>query len=189
MAVLVDAVEGEEEVLLRTPRAGGRLHPLIEGVAMTADGRPLAVLSPLALSHHAMPAADATARATTLRPPRVLLVDDSLVTREMVRRLLEEGGIEVIPAVDAADALDRLGRQEIDCLVTDVEMPGMDGMALTRHVRANPHTSHIPVVMLTTRDRSEDRLRGLEAGADAYVTKQGLNASELLILVRRLGGS
>jgi len=119
---------------------------------------------------------------------RVLLVDDSMVTREMERRLLEDGGFEVVPAGDATEALARLGEYPFDCMVTDIEMPGMDGYELTRHVRTIPQLVQLPVVVVSTRDRPEDRLRGLESGADAYLTKQGLDAAELTAVVRRLVG-
>ena len=118
---------------------------------------------------------------------RVLLVDDSLVTREMERRLLDDAGFDVVAAADAAEALRELTEAPFDCVVTDVEMPGMDGWELTRHLRDLPAFAHLPVVIVSTRDDPEDRLRGLQAGADAYLTKQGLDASELVAVVQRLG--
>jgi CheY-like chemotaxis protein len=117
------------------------------------------------------------------------LVEDSLVTREMERRLLEDAGFEVTAAADADEGLNRLGEEEFDCLVTDIEMPGMDGYALTRHLRQVPQLAHLPIIVVSTRDRPEDRLEGLQAGADAYLTKQGLDAGELVDLVRRLSGT
>jgi CheY-like chemotaxis protein len=119
---------------------------------------------------------------------RVLLVDDSLVTREMERRLLEDAGFRVIAAGDAEEALSSLGEEDFDCMVTDIEMPGMDGFELTAQVRAIEHLAQLPIIVVSTRDRPEDRLRGLKSGADAYLTKQSLDAGELVDLVRRLGG-
>ena len=107
----------------------------------------------------------------------------------MERRLLEDAGFDVGVAADGQEALARLSEERFDCMVTDVEMPGMDGYELTRHVRAIPALAHLPVVVVTTHDRPDERLRGLEAGADAYLAKQGLDARELATLVRRLGGS
>jgi CheY-like chemotaxis protein len=89
---------------------------------------------------------------------------------------------------DADEALSRLGEESFDCLVTDIEMPGMDGFELTAHLRSIDHFSQLPIIVVSTRDRPEDRLRGLKAGADAYLTKQSLDAGELVDLVRRLGG-
>jgi CheY-like chemotaxis protein len=114
------------------------------------------------------------------------LVEDSLVTREMERRLLEDAGFEVTGAADADEGLSYLGEGRFDCLVTDIEMPGMDGYALTRHLREIPRFAHLPIIVVSTRDLPEDRLQGLQAGADAYLTKQGLDAGELVDLVRRL---
>ncbi len=119
----------------------------------------------------------------------MLLVDDSLVTREMERRLLEDAGFEVEAAGDAEEALSRLGEESFDCVVTDIEMPGMDGFELTAQLRGMEHFAQLPIIVVSTRDRPEDRLRGLKAGADAYLTKQSLDAGELVDLVRRLSGS
>ncbi len=190
VAVTVDAVEGSEEVLLHplSPTLAG--NPFLESVVLIASGQPIGVLSPEALARGA-DAREATTPAKRPRPTRirVLLVDDSLVTREMERRLLEDAGFDVSVASDGQDALAQLSEDRWDCLVTDVEMPGMNGYELTRHVRAIPALGHLPIVVVTTHDRPEERLKGLEAGADAYLAKQSLDARELVALVRRLGGS
>ncbi len=189
IAVVVDALDGQEEVLVRPLTRAVPTDALIEGVALLSSGEPIGVLSPLALTQRETlrPAPGTVA----LRAParlHVLLVDDSLVTREMERRLLEDAGFAVAVAADASEALARLGTDRFDCVVTDVEMPGMDGYELTRHLRSVPQFAQLPVVVVSTRERPEDRLRGLEAGADAYLTKQGLNPAELVGLVNRLGG-
>jgi two-component system, chemotaxis family, sensor kinase CheA len=190
MAVAVDAVLGEEEVLVRAvPRVVGG-DGLLEGVALLASGHPVGVLSPAALGRRDLLARHRPAArpAPALRRVRVLLVDDSLVTREMERRLLEDAGFAVTVAGDADEALSHLGEEPFDCIVTDIEMPGMDGFQLTERLRSMEHFAELPIVVVSTRDRPEDRLRGLTAGADAYLTKQGLNAGELVDLVRRLAG-
>ncbi len=187
LAIAGDAQEADAEVLVRPlPRcAGGQMGP-VDGMALLPTGEPVVVLSPLRLMHMAYSRAiqTATPAAATVR---VLLVDDSFVTREMERRVLEDAGFEVTTAADAEEALASLGERTFDCMVTDVEMPGMDGFELTRQVRRIPALAHLPIVVVTTRDRPEDRLQGLQAGADAYLTKQRLDAGELVKLVRRLG--
>ena len=115
-------------------------------------------------------------------------MDDSLVIREMERRLLEDAGFTVTTCGTGEEALARLGQESFDCLVTDIEMPGMDGLTLTRALRGVAHLAHLPVVVVSTRDRPEDRLAGLQAGADAYLTKQRLEAGELISIIRRLSG-
>jgi two-component system chemotaxis sensor kinase CheA len=190
LAVAVDGVDGEQEVLVRPMTVKVTSDRLLEGVALLASGEPVGVLSPVVLAQReylrTLPVVERRAAAKRVR---VLLVDDSLVTREMERRLLEDAGFEVAAAGDAAEALSRLGEEPFDCLVTDIEMPSMDGLELTSQLRSMEHFTHLPIVVVSTRDRPEDRLRGLKAGADAYLTKQGLDAGELVDLVRRLSGA
>ena len=190
LALAVDTVEGEEEVLVRPITRRAPTDRLLEGVALLASGEPVGVLSPSMLSQReylrALPAARPQ---VVIRRVRVLLVDDSLVTREMERRLLEDAGFEVTAAGDAEEALSLLGEESFDCVVTDIETPRMDGFELAAHLRAMEHFAHLPIIVVSTRDRPEDRLRGLKVGADAYLTKQSLDAGELVDLVRRLSGS
>jgi CheY-like chemotaxis protein len=186
--VVVDEIVGEEEVFIRQLPAGAGLSWPFEGVALLASGRPVPVVSVRdLLTGHGEP----PDRRPSLRPGeviRVLLVDDSRVTREMLRRLLEDGGLAVTAVGGAGDALERLRESRYDCVVTDIEMPGMDGLELTRELRTTAGVSDLPVVVVSTRDRPGDRLAGLDAGADAYLTKQGLDARELISCVLRLGG-
>jgi chemotaxis protein histidine kinase CheA/CheY-like chemotaxis protein len=189
LGVVADAVLGEEEVIVRPLPAAAGAPDVVEGIALLASGRPVAVLSPqrlgpLEISEDAEP----QGRVRRARPVRVLLVDDSSVTREMVRQILEDGGFSVTGTSNGEDAHRLLVEQEYDCLVTDIEMPGIDGLALTRMLRESPDFADLPVVLVSTRDRPTDRLEGLEAGADAYLTKQTLDARELVALVRRVGG-
>ncbi len=189
LALAVDDVEGEEEVLVRPLTRRVATDRLLEGVALLASGEPVGVLSPTVLSQRDVLRALPGGRdRIVIHKLRVLLVDDSLVTREMERRLLEDAGFQVAAAGDADEALGLLGEQTFNCLVTDIEMPGMDGFELTAQLRAMEGLTQLPIIVVSTRDRPEDRLRGLKAGADAYLTKQRLDAGELVDLVRRLGG-
>jgi len=189
IALAVDEVEGEQEVLVRPIPPGIGADRLLEGIALLASGEPVGVLSPSVLAQREyLRALPVQPEAPVAHRVRVLLVDDSLVTREMERRLLEDAGFEVSAAGDAEEALTRLTEQTFDCMVTDIEMPGMDGFELAAHLRGMERYAHLPIVVVSTRDRPEDRLRGLKSGADAYLTKQSLDGGELVDLVRRLGG-
>jgi CheY-like chemotaxis protein len=189
LALAVDDVLREQEVLVRPITRKVATDRLLEGVALLTSGEPVGVLSPVVLAQReylrALPVPEV--RVVQQRV-RVLLVDDSMVTREMERRLLEDAGFLVAASSDAEEALSRLGEEVFDCVVTDIEMPGMDGFELTAQLRSMEHFAHLPIVVVSTRDRPEDRLRGLKAGADAYLTKQSLDAGELVHLVRRLSG-
>lgn len=190
LALAVDEVEGEQEILVRPLTHAAATDRLLEGVSLLASGEPVGVLSPAMLARREYLRTPPPAASDRLpaRRSRVLLVDDSLVTREMERRLLEDAGFEVAAAADASEALSRLGEGAFDCLVTDIEMEGMDGLELTSQLRSMEHFLHLPIVVVSTREGPEDRLRGLKAGADAYLTKQSLDAGELIDLVRRLSG-
>jgi two-component system, chemotaxis family, sensor kinase CheA len=189
LALAVDDVAGEQEVLVRPITRRVPTDHLLEGVALLASGEPVGVLSPAVLAQaeylRALPAARPQ---IVVRRVHVLLVDDSLVTREMERRLLEDAGFLVTAAADAEEALSRLAEESFDCVVTDIEMPRMDGFELAAQLRGMEHFAHLPIIVVSTRDRPEDRLRGLKVGADAYLTKQSLDAGELVDLVRRLSG-
>ncbi len=190
LALAVDDVDGEQEVLVRPITRRAPTDRLLEGVALLASGEPVGVLSPSVLAQReylrALPAARPV---VAVKRTRVLLVDDSLVTREMERRLLEDAGFEVTAAGDAEEALSLLSEESFDCVVTDIEMPRMDGFELAAQLRGMEHFAQLPIIVVSTRDRPEDRLRGLKVGADAYLTKQSLDAGELVDLVRRLSGS
>jgi len=189
IGIVADSVVGEEEVIVRPLPAAAGAPPVVEGIALLSSGRPVFVLSLQRLGPlDALDAFDRPVHGPRPRPIQVLLVDDSVVSREMVRRLLEDGGLGVTSVGSADDALQVLGDRDFDCLVTDIEMPGMDGLGLTRRLRADPLLADLPIVVVSTLDRPADRLAGLESGADAYLTKQGLDARELVALVYRVGG-
>ena len=189
VALVADSIIGEEEVIVRPlPRVAGAPEAM-DGVALLASGRPVPVLSLQRL----VPFLDdnvprETRPATTAVPIHVLLVDDSRVTREMMRRLLEDAGFTVTGVGSADDAMLALAREPVDWLVTDIEMPGVDGLDLTRRLRNETEHADLPIVVVSTLDRPSDRLAGLESGADAYLTKQGLDLRELVALINRVGG-
>jgi chemotaxis protein histidine kinase CheA len=189
VGVVADSVVGEEEVIVHPlPDAAGA-PPVVEGITLLASGRPVFVLSLQRLGTiDALEAFDRPVHGPRPRPIQVLLVDDSVVTREMVRRLLEDGGLGVTSVGSGEDALLALENRDFDCLITDIEMPGMDGLRLTRELRGDSRLADLPIVVVSTLDRAADRIAGLEAGADAYLTKQGLDARDLVALVYRVGG-
>ncbi len=188
MLLAVDGVVGEEEVITRPLPSWLGVPPLFDAMAVLASGRPVPVLAPRQLLGETGAAIDGLA-ADQPEGIDVLLVEDSRVTREMLRRVLEEGGVAVTAVSSAEEGLARLTSQRFDCLITDIEMPGMDGLDLTRRVRADPDLGHLPVIVVSTRNTAADRIAGLEAGADAYLTKQELDSRELVELAWRMGRS
>ena len=102
---------------------------------------------------------------------RVLVTDDDALTLEILRTILDLEEFEVLTAEDGETALDMVREQRPDIVLLDVMMPGLDGFAVCRTIKNDPATASIPVVLLTARDRAEDRAAGEKAGCDAYITK------------------
>jgi len=120
--------------------------------------------------------------------PHILVVDDSHTVREMERRLLVRSGYTVSTAQNGQEAWNLLRLNEYDLLISDVDMPQMNGIELIIRVRANPRLGRIPVIILSYKDREEDRKRGLDAGADYYLTKGSFdNGSFLQAVVDLIG--
>ena len=188
----------------RAARSGGVFTPAPQARATAArrsvmPGQPAALSQPGTLSERATagqpsPAGqaavpDSAAPAGTAEPAKILVVEDSFIVRELQRCVLESAGHQVVTASDGREALDALGRDdEIELVVTDLEMPRLGGLELTRAIRTSEHRSSLPVVMVTSRGSEEDRRRGMEAGVDAYIDKQGFQQSTLLATIAQLLG-
>jgi two-component system sensor histidine kinase and response regulator WspE len=121
---------------------------------------------------------------------RILVVDDSLTVRELERKLLDRHGYEVEVAVDGMDGWNAVRTGHFDLVVTDVDMPRMDGIELLRLIRKDPSLKSSPVMIVSYKDREEDRQRGLEAGADYYLTKSSFHDETLMqAVVDLIGGA
>jgi two-component system sensor histidine kinase and response regulator WspE len=120
---------------------------------------------------------------------RVLIVDDSLTVREVERRLLENRGYEVTTAVDGVEGWHTLRSYPFDLLISDIDMPRMNGVDLVRRVKSDPSLRRLPVIIVSYKDREEDRLLGLEAGANYYLTKSSFHDESLVGAVRDLIGT
>jgi two-component system chemotaxis sensor kinase CheA len=190
--VTCDALLGEEEVVVKP------LGPLLAGLegylgaSILGDGRIALLIEPAMLTRKSLGvpgptvarAADGPAAAT-----KILVVEDSFTVRELQRSILEAAGYSVATAHDGRDALAVLDQDAaISLVITDLEMPELDGIGLTRAIRADAARSSLPVVVVTSRADEEDRLRGIEAGADAYMGKRSFDQQALLATVERLVG-
>lgn len=192
VALRVDALIEEIEVVVRPIRAHGQVPvPHVSGAAMLASGTIALVLNVtsavaaalgLPFGSANLPTRDA---AATVRR-RVLVVDDSITTRTLEASVIEAAGYDVITAVDGADALRLLQERGADLVVSDVEMPRMDGIHLCEAIRALTRFRETPVILVTALETPEHRARGLEAGADAYLGKSTFDQDALLTTIRDL---
>ena len=117
-----------------------------------------------------------------------MIAEDSMITAELEKNILANAGYEVDVAIDGIDAMDKLHEKKYDLLVTDVDMPKMDGFELTAKVRADKRLKDLPVIMVTGREKVEDKRKGIEVGADAYILKKEFDQSNLLNTIKRLIG-
>ncbi|MFC3228121.1 response regulator [Marinibaculum pumilum] len=189
LGLLVDAVEGETEVLFKPLRPPLRRLRHISGAGMRGAGDLLPVLRPsdlvrswLAgdLSRSGLPGPVAPRRLAAL------VVDDSATTRVMEQHLLEAAGYDVHLAADGVEALEVLRSRKIDFVISDIDMPRLDGFELTRRIRAEPQLADLPVILVTALEGRADREAGMQAGANAYVTKSDFDQTRLLDIVGRL---
>jgi two-component system chemotaxis sensor kinase CheA len=194
VALRVDGLLEETEVVVRPIRAHGRVAvPHVSGAALLAGGAvtlvlnvTAAVATALGLRTELPTTAEQTDHTAARR--RVLVVDDSITTRTLEASVLEAAGYEVITAVDGADGWRVLQERGADLVVSDVEMPRMDGLQLTEAMRASQRFREVPVILVTALESPEHRARGLEVGADAYLGKSSFEQEGLLTTVRELLG-
>jgi chemotaxis protein histidine kinase CheA len=192
MALLVDHIEGEREIVikpLRYPLASVRY---VSGATLTRQGQVIMVLSVPDLldqfnTHIAQSALPMHLEvAEEHDKPHVLVVDDSITTRTLERNILEIHGYQVTVAMNGLEAWNLLQQQAFDLVVTDVEMPEMDGFTLTQRVRNDDALRETPVVIVSSLAKEEEQRRGLEVGASAYIVKGTFETQVLLDAVRRI---
>jgi CheY-like chemotaxis protein/chemotaxis signal transduction protein len=203
LAWAVDALEGETELVVKDlgsflGRPAGLNGATIDGdgtVLLLLDVRELALQQLASGRAFAMPSPAGRAASVDLVPaasankrPRVLVVEDSIGVRELQRVILEGAGYDVVTAVDGQDGAGRLAGDPFDLVLSDVEMPGMDGFTLTRTIRRTRGWEDVPVVIMTSRGDDADKRAGLDAGASAYLLKSDFDQAELVDTVRRLVG-
>jgi two-component system chemotaxis sensor kinase CheA len=182
LAIAVDDLMEESEVLLKPlgfPLAG---LPGIMGTTIRADGSTQIVLDPTDSAFTKRPGPRKSG-PTEARPlGRLLVVDDSPTTRAVLRNVFLAAGYSITTATDGLDALEKLAAQPVDVVISDVEMPRLNGFDLTRQVKSK---FGLPVILVTGREREEHRREGMEAGADAYVVKSSFEDRGLLELVEQ----
>jgi two-component system chemotaxis sensor kinase CheA len=195
LALACEEVLGEQEVVVKPLGFSLAGMPGYLGAAILGDGAVMLVLDPAHLVRQAPRAAaaakaDDAAALQARQAPKVLVVDDQFTVRELQRSILRTSGYRVEVACDGREALQTLGAEgDFDLVVTDLQMPEMDGLALLAAIRADPDHASLPVVIVTSRGSEEDRKRGVQAGADAYIVKDEFDQQALLETVRRLVGA
>lgn len=190
MAFLVDEILDEQQVLLKG--LGKQLNRVrnISGAAVLGNGQVVPVINAPDLMASALrplaETADVSAEAEPEKPGRILVVEDSITARTLIKSILEAAGYQVSTAVDGVDGFTQLRGGEFDLVVSDVDMPRMNGFELTTKIRSDRKLGELPVVLVTSLESRDDRERGIEVGADAYMIKSSFDQSNLLGLIRKM---
>jgi len=194
--LVVDRFLGSREVVVLPldPRLGK--IPNIRAGAVLDDGNPILIMDgndlvrsiDNLLNRARLRKVTAALKSGVEVKKRILVVDDSLTVREVERRLLENRGYDVTVAVDGMDGWNTLQTQIFDLIISDVDMPRMTGFELVGRIKRHPGLKAIPVMIVSYKDREEDRMRGLAAGANYYFTKSSFHDETLLAAVRDLIG-
>jgi two-component system chemotaxis sensor kinase CheA len=192
-AFQVETVVQKRDVVVRG--LTGRLRDLkaVSGACIEPNGSILLVLDVSTLIERSLSAVVASSNGTekAAGPPpqlKVVVVDDTLMVRELQRSILERGGYAVRTAADGVAALALLNDVPADLVVTDVEMPDLDGLQLIATMRSHPRLANVPVLIVSSHGTEEDRQRGMDAGADGYIVKTAFDEAGLLAAVSRLLG-
>jgi two-component system chemotaxis sensor kinase CheA len=191
VAFAVDAILDEQEVLVKPLRKPLSRVRNIAGATVLGSGRVAPILNVADLLKSARKSGGAARVAAVAKPVEagaksLLVVEDSITSRMLLKGILESAGYNVKTAVDGLEAFTLLRAERFDLVVSDVEMPRLNGFDLTARIRADKKLSELPIVLVTALEKREDRERGIDVGANAYLVKSSFDQSNLLDAVQRL---
>ena len=193
LAFAIEEMLYEDEILLKN--LGNQLARVrnIAGATLLGSGKVIPILnvpdlikSALKISTGSVRVAASEKGSKEAKMQSILLAEDSITARTLFVNILESSGYSVTAAVDGVDAFTKLCDGEFDLVVSDIEMPGMNGFELTEKIRADKRFAEIPIVIVTSLESPEDKKRGIDAGASAYIVKSSFDQSNLIEVVRRL---
>ena len=183
---------GERELVVQEMREALAKVPNISSGALFEDGSPLLIIdvedlvrSMDALLGRSLPPRSVAGAGQT-KQRRILVVEDSATVREVEQRLLAQAGYAVQTAVDGRDGWNALCQAPYDLVLTDLDMPRMNGFELIARIRSEPQWSTLPIVVVSYKDRQEDRQRALDLGANFYLSKSSFEDESLLKAIERL---
>ncbi|TMA11258.1 MAG: hybrid sensor histidine kinase/response regulator [Deltaproteobacteria bacterium] len=188
----VEALLGEEEIVVKGLGKLLSQVPHVSGGTILGKGQIALILNPndlvRSLAHQGVARHSPTPSLSPSSPPRqkrVLVAEDSLTTRTLEKNILEAAGFDVTTAVDGEDALIKLYEKSFDIVISDIQMPRMDGFGLIERLKKESRFKDIPVILVTSLQTEADKKRGIEAGADAYITKGTFDQKHLLDIIQR----
>ena len=195
LGLLVDAWIDQQDVVLKAQSKLLKRVRNIAGATILGTGEVCMILNPLDLlkslqrigvQSAPLQRQESPTQSSTLEKTTILLVEDSIATRTQEKRILEAAGYEVVTAVDGLDGYNKLRTRTFQAVISDVQMPNLDGLSLTSKIRQHKEYDELPIILVTSLASDEDKRRGADAGANAYITKGTFNQDVLLETLRRL---
>ena len=196
LGLFVDALVDEQDVVLKPQSQLLKRVRNVAGATILGTGEVCIILSPQdlikSIRKQAGVISSPSARSAlkvqdnSSVKPVILLVEDSITTRTQEKRILEAAGYEVVTAVDGLDGFNKLGTRSFDAVVSDIQMPNLDGLSLVTKIRQNRDYSELPIILVTSLASGEDKRKGAEVGANAYITKASFNQEVLIETLKRL---
>ncbi|MBE9093475.1 hybrid sensor histidine kinase/response regulator [Tychonema sp. LEGE 07203] len=193
LGLFIDALIDEQDVVIKPQSLLLKRVRNVSGATILGTGEVCMVLNPhdliKSVRKQVLSRGVSGARSpieTVSRKQVILLAEDSIATRTQEKRILEGAGYEVVTAVDGLDAFNKLKTRYFDALISDVQMPNLDGLGLTVKIRQQKEYSELPIILVTSLASDEDRKRGAEAGANAYIPKGTFNQDVLIETLKRL---
>lgn len=190
LGILVDAVIDEQDVVIKPQSKLLKRVRNVSGATILGTGEVCIVLNPQDLMKSVQQRSPSAplhkAAQVVVEKPTILLVEDSITIRTQEKRMLEAAGYNVVTAVDGNDGFNKLSSRPFDAVISDVQMPNLDGLQLTSKIRQRREYKELPIVLVTSLASDEDKRRGAEAGANAYITKSNLSQSILVETLQRL---
>jgi two-component system chemotaxis sensor kinase CheA len=190
LGLIVDALLDEQDVVMKPQSKLLKRIRNVSGATILGTGEVCMVLNPSDLLKSARKRAGFISTSKLLesvqRKKVILMVEDSITVRTQVKRILDNAGYEVIAAVDGLDGYEKLRTKAVDAVVSDIQMPHLDGLELTARIRQHKEYTELPVILVTSLASEEDKRRGAEVGANAYIVKSAFDQNVLLETLGRL---
>jgi chemotaxis protein histidine kinase CheA len=193
LGLIIDALLNEEDMVIKSLPSHMENVPFVSGCIISGKNEIFNVLHLPRIISAAKEKGEPRKRETVLeleeeRRTHILLVDDSASTREIEKSILESYGYTVTMANDGMEGLEMANDIQFDLVITDIEMPRLDGFSLTQRLRDTKNYKDTPIILVTSLDKEEDKKKGIQAGADAYIVKGGFDQATLLESIRNLVG-
>ncbi len=193
MGYVIDEILDEDVILVKKFNSQLKRVRNISGATVTGSGKVIPILNVTDLMKSSVNESSVSKReigkSAEIEKKSILVVEDSITSRMLLKNILETAGYKVSTAIDGMDGYTKLKTEQIDLVVSDVDMPRMSGLDMTAKIRSDKSIAEIPIVLVTSLSKREDRERGMEVGANAYIVKSNFDQSNLLEVVDRLIGN